>query len=155
MNDYFQHNPDKLGVLFVFLNHLSALSLRSPVDIWLYLWSLLANGLAFCISFRHWLSRVNLLWLYRRSHICAHTGLIPHDFAQTSLCPDAYFVPWHVIVKLRNIPVEILLVIAEQNFHCSLYHVLLNLKRGTFSARNITLLIMHPRPPGRHIGIDS
>ena len=27
------------------------------------------------------------------------------------------------------------------DFHCSLYHVLLSLKRGTVSARNITLLI--------------
>ena len=69
------------------------------------------------------------------THVCAHTRLCPHMFVprhicvltcynrvvtivsgqkRVRLCPDTYLVPWHAVIKKRNIAVGMLLVIAEQ-----------------------------------------
>ena len=47
-----------------------------------------------------------------QARLCPHTFVPRHDCVQTR-CSDM-FLHWHVKIKLRNIPLGILLVIAEQ-----------------------------------------
>ena len=69
------------------------------------------------------------------THVCAHTCFCTYIFVpsrqwQTRLCPDTYLVPWHAIIKWRNIPVGILLVIAELKLN---NHILLRFANNSWA----------------------